>query len=86
VFDRSRMIDRMANSPKPSAMSTRTAASSEIATNTPVHLPFHGFDLGIGALHWAVAARHAQPGDHSGLVFAQPADEGVPRGQIAGLD
>jgi hypothetical protein len=51
-----------------------------------VHLPFQEFDFGVGALDRAVAVGHAQPGDDGGLVFAQPADEGVRRGKFAGLD
>jgi hypothetical protein len=36
VDERSRMIDRIANSPKPSARSTRTVLSSDIATKMPM--------------------------------------------------
>jgi len=47
---------------------------------------FQEFDLGVGALDWAVAVELAQPGYHRGQVLAQAPDEPVPCGKIAGLD
>ena len=51
-----------------------------------VHLSLQELELGVGALDRAVAVGQAQSGDHGVEVFAEPADEGVQREQVAAFD